>query len=478
MTIRRRRKRRIGSGTMRIIGAAAAALVAGCAVGPQYLAPEIPAAASAPFVGADLAVFTAAEPPGEWWRLYDEPALDAAVREALDANTDLRAAAASLRRVQAVLRESRGGRLPSTTLGASSTSGRQNFVQQGFSFEDTIYEIGLDVSYQLDLFGRVTRAVEAAGAEVGAAEAVYHTARITIAAETARAWSRACGARLELAAAERSLVLQRESLDLTERLLDAGRGTALDVARAAAAAEQTRALLPTLEAAHRTALYGLAVLMGRPPAEYPAAAAGCTVPPSVEAAIPVGDGAALLSRRPDIREAERRLAAATARIGIAAAELYPSVSFTGGAGALALALGDLDSRDASRWTFGPLLRWSFPNRAVVRARLAQAEAETDAALARFDGVWLDALRETESALAEYGKELERLDALANSRRHSADAARLANARFEAGQISFLDVLQAEVTLTNAEMAHARSQARAAELEIALFLSLGGGWGGT
>jgi outer membrane protein, multidrug efflux system len=115
---------------------------------------------------------------------------------------------------------------------------------------------------------------------------------------------------------------------------------------------------------------------------------------------------------------------------------------------------------------------------VVRARLVQAEADTEAALARFDGVWLDALREAESALVEYAKELQRLEALANARRHSADAARLANARFEAGQVSFLDVLQAEVALTNAEIAHARSQARAAELEVALFLSLGGGWGGT
>src|SRR5690606_8396930 len=124
----------------------------------------------------------------------------------------------------------------------------------------------------------------------------------------------------------------------------------------------------------------------------------------------------------------------------------------------------------------PLLSWTFPNRALVRAKLAQARADAEAALAAFDGAWLDALREVESALTDYAKERERVDALSNARRHAGDAARLANARFDAGQVSFRDVLQAEATLAEAEIALARAQGRAADLEISLFLALGGGWG--
>lgn len=455
-----------------------AVFAAACAVGPDYRPPELPSEAARPFAGADPDYFVDGEAPGEWWQLYDDEALDAAIREALDANTDLRAAAANLARAAAVLREARGGRLPSTTLGASSTSGEQRFVQlqQSLSFEDTVYDVGFDVAYQVDLFGRVRRAVEAARADAAAAEAVYHAAQITVAAETARAWASACATRLELAAAQRNLELQQESLALTERLLDAGRGTALDVARAAAAVERTRASIPELEAAHKGALYRLAVLMGRAPTDYPAAAAECAEPPRVAQAIPVGDGAALLRRRPDVREAERRLAAATARIGVATADLYPSIRFVGSAGAVALSAGDLDSGDSSRWSLGPVLSWTFPNRSIVRARLAQARADADAALAAFDGAWLDALREVESALTSYAKERERVDALSNARRHASDAARLAHARFDAGQVSFLDVLQAEAALAEAESALARAQGRAADLEISLFLALGGGWG--
>src|SRR5690606_29577060 len=195
--------------------------------------------------------------------------------------------------------------------------------------------------------------------------------------------------------------------DLTRRLLDAGRGTALEVSSAGALLEQLRAQLPALEAQRQAQLYRLAVLMGRPPADFPQEAAACASLPLLAEPLPVGDGASLLARRPDLREAERRLAAATARIGLATAQLYPSVSFVGSAGATALAVDDLDNSDAVRWSFGPLLRWSFPNRTVARTRVVQAEADAEAALAAFDGAWLNALHEVEGALADYAKELER-----------------------------------------------------------------------
>lgn len=449
------------------------ALVAGCAVGPDYIEPETPGAAQASFAGADDAAFSGELPPGEWWRLYDDPVLDAAVREALEANTDLRAAAANLARAEALARGARGERYPSATLQAGSTSGRQNVVAQGLAFEDTIYDAGLSVSYQVDLLGRVRRTIEAADADRGAAAETFASVRLTVAAETARAYAEACGARFELAATRRALDLQRSSLELTERLLEAGRGTRLDVSRAAAAAETTRARLPALEAAHRDALYRLAVLMGRPPAEYPPLAAQCVVPPTLGGEIPIGDGAALLERRPDVRAAERRLAAATARVGVATADMYPNVSIGGSGGWTALDASDLGDGDTSRWSLGPLIQWSFPNRAAARARLGAAQSDVDAALADFDGAWLGALREVESALAAYAGELERVEALGSARTHAADAAELASVRFDAGQISFLDVLQAELALADAELALASSQSRVTRLEVALFLALGG-----
>lgn len=457
--------------------ALAAMLAAGCAAGPDYRSPLPGAPAQTPLVGAAAPVYSPDEPPREWWRLYDDPALDAAVDEALAANTDLRVAAANLARAQAFLRGARSERLPSTALSAGSTTGRQNVVGQGapISFEDTVYTVGLDASYPLDLFGRVRRAIEAASADAESAQAAYDVVRTIVAAETARAYADACAAAFELGVAESSTALQRESLALTERLLDAGRGTALDVSRAAAQLEQTRAQMPTLEARRTAALYRLAVLQGRPPAEFPPEAGSCETVPALSAPLPVGDGATLLARRPDVRQAERALASATARIGVAVADLRPRIDINASAGAVALDAGDLDESDASRWSIGPLLSFSFPNRAAARARLAAAEADAEAALATFDGTWLEALRETETALADYARELERRDALASARGHAAEAARLANLRFDAGQVSFLDVLQAELVLAEAEAALARSEARTVELQIALFLALGGGW---
>jgi outer membrane protein TolC len=239
---------------------------------------------------------------------------------------------------------------------------------------------------------------------------------------------------------------------------------------------QSRAIVPALQAQRAAALYRLAVLMGRAPADYPAAAANCNTPLTLAEQIPVGDGAALLQRRPDLRQAERELAAATAQVGIVTAGFYPSVSIGGSIGSAALSAGNLGDSNTKVWSFGPLLSWTFPNIIGTRAREAQAEATVDAARARFDGAWLNALRETESALSAYAYELERVAALEEARMFSAEAVNLANLRFDAGQQSFLDVLQVELTSTGAEMALAQSEARLAALQINLFLALGGGWG--
>ena len=219
----------------------------------------------------------------------------------------------------------------------------------------------------------------------------------------------------------------------------------------------------------------LLAVTGRRPSEFPRDVADCATPLRLDTPIPVGNGADLLSRRPDVRAAERRLAAETARIGVATADLYPSITLGGSIGSTAGSADDLFSDRGFRFSLGPLISWSFPNIAASRARLAQAEAGADGALATFDGAWLDALQETESALARYAAERDRLTILTRGSEQSAQAARLAGLRYEAGAESFLTVLDAQRTLASAQAQQATSEAELSSRTIGLFLALGGGW---
>jgi len=458
---------------------AAPAALAGCTVvGPDY-APELPrATAQAALHASNQAAFVPDTPPADWWRLYGDERLDGLVAEALAANADLRVAAANLARARATLREVRAGRSIGTSVSAAASYGRQSGAAQGLdgSFPDgELYDAGLDVGYQVDLFGRVRRAVEASQADLEAVQAAYDLTRITVVAETVRAYADACNAGRRLTVARRSVELQEQTVDLTRRLLEGGRATAMEASQAGALLEQTRAEIPTLETLQQTALYRLAVLTGRPPAAFPRELAACASPLQLDRPIPVGDGAALLVRRPDVRAAEGRLAAATARIGVATADLYPSISIGGSIGTTATSLGDLGSGAAFRYSLGPLISWTFPNTEVARARIAQAEASQQAALAEFDRTWLTALQETESALTSYARALDRVAALERGVEQAREAARIARIRYEAGRESFQIVLDAERQLSSAEAALAQTEGQLSTDLVTLFLSLGGGW---
>lgn len=453
--------------------AAAAVLAAGCASTPVPEA-EIPAAANGAFVSARSPSFAPEAPPTDWWRLFDDPTLDGLVAEALAANKDIEIATANLARVRASLGEARAGRLPATATSAGVSYGRQA-AAPGLEAPEAgeTYSAGLDVSYEVDLFGRVRNSIGAARADVEAAEAALDVTRVSVAAETARAYADACAANARIAVAERSIELQARTVQLTERMLDAGRGTKLDVTRAQAQLESTRAGLSPLRAAREEAVFRLSTLTGRPPAQASDQARACETIPQVETAIPVGDGAGLLARRPDVRQAERQLAAAAARVGIATADLYPQVSLGGSVGLSAQDAGDLG--DAVRFSVGPLISWSFPNLAVGRARLAGARAGADVSLAQFDRTVLVALQETETALSAYANELDRRAALQAARDQSAEAVRLARLRFDAGLESFLAVLDAQRTLAIDEALLAQSQAQVTTTQVQLFKALGGGW---
>lgn len=452
--------------------------LSGCVVGPNYVSPAANQPAQGSLTQASAPGLAPEEPPAEWWHLYEAPVVDRLVAEALAANTDLRVAAANLRQARAVLRETRTQRLPSTSISASGTYSRTpgaSFGQPNLNFEQELYSAGLDVSYQVDLFGKIARTIEAGRADVAASQATYDLTRVTVVAETIRAYGDACAAGRELAVARESLRVQEETFDLTRRLEQGGRGTGLDTSQAGALLEQTRASVPSYEAQRKAALFRLAVLTGKPPADFPADVAQCETPPTVAQAIPVGNGASLLARRADVRAAERRLAAATARVGVATADLYPNITFGGSVGSTALNLGDLASSSGFRFSVGPALSFSFPNMGAARARIAQAEAGAEAALATFDGSWLTALQDTETALANYTAQGQRVETLRRGRDQSSEAARIARLRYRAGAENFQVVLDAERSLASAEALLAAAQAQFSDATVSLFLALGGGW---
>ncbi|HEU4563182.1 MAG TPA: TolC family protein [Gemmatimonadaceae bacterium] len=477
-------------GALAALAVPLALMLGGCAtlgkvgktVGPDYAPPaQVDGGAPPTIASAAEPIYAAASAAdtlqSAWWHLYQDPTLDTLVSQALAANTDLRVAAANLERSRAVLQEVSGGTRPTLGADASVVRTQPSGAAQGRPElpEVTAYDVGMSASYQLDLFGRVRRSLEAAGADTGAVRAAGDVARISVVAETARAYADACNAGYQLDVATRTVRLQEESLRLTERLRAAGRVGALDATRSRALLAQARAALPPLEAQRRTALFRLAVLTGRPPSEAPAQALGCRTPPRVATLIPVGDGTALLRRRPDVRAAERRLAAATARIGVATAELYPTVSFGALVGSTARDPGDLPSKPALRFGIGPLVHFTLPNNGVARARIRQAEANTTAALADFDRTVLVALRETETALTAYARELDRNAEVRAARDESAGALQIARRLQAAGAAGSLDVLDAERSLASSEAALASSDALLSTQQIAIFLALGGGW---
>jgi NodT family efflux transporter outer membrane factor (OMF) lipoprotein len=447
----------------------------GCMSGPDYRAPPVPATAG---FAAATPVTAGSEPlPDQWWRLYDDPALDALVQQAFVANTDVRVATANLRRARAVLSETKTLRLPTTDINAAAGVSRQTVPTttgpQGFDTD--FYRLGFDMSYEIDLYGRVARSVEAARADADAAAAERDVTLVAVAAEVARAYADACSGARQTAVAEESLKIQTQSFSLTEKQYSAGRGSRVEISRARAQLELTKATLPIYAANRRNALYRLNVLIGQPPETPIPSAEACQAPPRLKQPIPTGDGTALLKRRPDVRRADRQLAAATARIGVETASLYPQIKLGLGAATQALDPAQLFNSVGNSFSIGPLLNWTFPNIAATKARIRQAEATNEAALATFDGTVLTALQETETALSNYAAGLDRNAALRAARDESATAAKLVNLRYEVGADAFLNVLDAQRTLADTEQQLAQSDADLSTAQITLFQALGGGW---
>lgn len=463
---------------MRKLSLALLLLTAACTVGPQPESVKTSVPPSGAFVttanGVSAAPADASAELSAWWRLYDDPLLDTLVQEAFTANRDFRAALANLEAARAILSEARAVRRPQTAVagGVSYGDGSAN----GMAVSDDArlsYDAGVQLAWEADLFGRLRRAAQTAQHNAEAARAEADAVRVLVAANVSRAYFSACSFAQMADVARTSLDIANDSLRLVKERHRHGAASQLDVEQAASAAAAAKAAIPPLERQRSIALFELAALLGRIPADIPAAAANCVRPPEVRSTIPVGDGTSLLRRRPDVRVAERQLAASVARIGVAMADLYPSVRLGGSAGYF----GSSDDREGNAFAFsvGPLISWSFPNVSVARARIRQAEARADASLAALDKTVLTALKEVEQALTAIKNEQERIGALDESALRAGNAYRLAEARYRSGSIAYLDVLVAQRAFLDARLAVADANRQMAELRVDLFKALGGGW---
>lgn len=471
-----------------------AGLLAGCVVGPDYVRPATPSASAseAAFVSRTGALTEPSPLPDRWWSLYGDPEIERLVTEAFRANTDLRQAIARLARVRAVLAEARSQYLPSTAVSGGAQYGggggggggaTQGGGAGGNAQSDArvTYSAGLDVAYEVDLFGRIRRSVEAARADVRAEAAATDFVRVTVAAETTRAYTVACAAGAQLIVARQSRQLVENQFELLRRQAELGALARIELDRQRALVEQTAAVIPPLENIRRAGLFNLALLTGRAPAKLDVAADRCARLPGLTRPIPTGDGRALIARRPDVRESEQRLAAATARIGVATADLYPSITLGGGVAATGTGIGSALSSQGLSFSLGPLISWVFPNTVVARSRIKQAEAVTQEALAAFDGTVLGSLNEVERALTAYATEADRNGALRRAAEAQARAFRTIQDSARLGGSSPVDVLDVQRVLVTAQIQLAASDALLVDRQVDVFRALGGGWqegGGT
>jgi multidrug efflux system outer membrane protein len=336
-----------------------------------------------------------------------------------------------------------------------------------------LFNVGFDATWELDVFGRTRRSIQAGSAEVGVALATRDDVLITLTAEVARNYFELRGQQNALTVAKKNADNQRETLELTEARLKAGRATELDTAQARSQLQSTLAVIPPIEAAIKHSIHRLSVLTGQQPAALEPTLASAAPIPGAPPLVNISDPASLLRRRPDIRAAERTLAAATARIGVETSDLFPRVFFNGNLGFSANQLAGLGKSGSDVYSFGPQITWAALDLGHVRARIRAANARADVELAGYEKTVLNALEETENALVDFGREQARRDYLRESARSATHAMNLARQRYEGGVIDFLPVLDAERTQLDVEAQLALSETRTATSLVAVYKALGG-----
>ncbi|MFT4584154.1 MAG: multidrug efflux system outer membrane protein [Gammaproteobacteria bacterium] len=465
------------------------ALIGCAAVGPNYSGPPPSNAeliANWPSAAGENAgpAIVAEEPAQTWWHQIDDAALDELMSSAVTANYDLRIAAANIEAARAILASVSTQRRPSVDVGATLEERRNSSALTVITDSHDALPgtsrglFGANLSWEIDLFGRVRRSIEAASAELGSLEAVRNGVMVSVLAAVARAYVDLRGSQLRLDVARQNVAVQEQTLQLVDVLLEEGAATELDAARARTQLLTSRARIPSLDARARAAVNRLTTLTGQAPGALDVTV-GAWQPLPELAKLPdfvaVGSPADLMRRRPDIEAAERALAATSARIGVATADLFPTVSFGASVGTGAAPLSGLIDAGAPFFALGPSITWNVFDRAGIYANIAQADSNAAANLARYEATVTRALEEVDTAISAYRNErlvrLQLSEAVGSSRL----AANLARLRYREGVEDFLDVLDAERNLLIVEDQLAVSGIRVAQNLVDIHLALGGGW---
>ncbi|NPU66000.1 efflux transporter outer membrane subunit [Bradyrhizobium sp. 83012] len=453
-------------------------LLAGCAVGPDYVKPDF---------GTPQTWSSDRRQPAQtlrlahWWRGFGDALLDQLIGEAVGGNLDVAAAKARIREARATQRQAIGALFPSVSGTGSATETRSAGTSaSGIAIAPTTYsqfQAGFDSSWELDLFGANRRAVEAAGYGIDAAEDDMRATLLTLIGDVASNYIDARAYQARVALAKRTAASQRETATLTERKQNAGSASAVDTAKASALAASTEATIPTYESSYQQAVHRLGVLLGRDPTALSLRLARATAIPSPRLPLPKGIPADVLVMRPDVRKAERQLAQYTAKIGQATAALYPDVSLTGSVSTTALKLGDLGKSSTIGWSIGPSVSLPIFNGGKLQAAVEIAQAQRDEYHVAWQSAVLTALEDVENAIVSLAQERIRIRSLTESARRYGEAAKLSRSLYQTGSSTFLDVLDAERSQFTAEDSLLASRATLAKNYVALAKALGGGWTG-
>ena len=449
--------------------------LAGCTLGPDYHRPTVSApevwraaqAAPEPASLADLA----------WWELFQDDELRRLVQTATEANKDLRIAVSRVDQARAQLGVTRSAQFPEINAGASVTTNRfsdsDNVPTRGQGGQTDLFSTTVDLAFELDIWGRLRRATEAARAELLASEEARHAVVMTLVSDVAAAYLQLRQLDTELETTRANVASRRGSLQLVRDRLDAGLTSALDLRQAEAELAGTAAQIPDLERQIAQTEHRLSILLGRNPGGISRGRplTGQTFPPTVPAGLP----STLLERRPDIRQAEDGLVAANARIGVARTAFFPQVSLTGSFGVESVALSDLFTGPSRIWQFGPTVTLPIFNAARNRANLELVEARQREAVIRYEQAIQQAFREVEDALIAHRKAREALLEQEAAVRASREALSIAEFRYTSGLTSYLNVLDAQRTLLAAEIAESRTLLSQLVAVVQLYRALGGGW---
>lgn len=450
--------------------------LAACAVGPDYepAAPPAPTGWNSPLetrVTADPAELA------RWWERFDDRVLAALIERAIAANHDVRLAAARVREARAALGIEQGALLPEVGVDGGMSRGRSS--ENGWLPSDgeihNLREAGYVAAWEIDLFGGRRRAVEAADADLAALVEERRAVLVAVLGDVASNYVELRGQQQLAAIGRRNADAARATLELTRVRSDAGLATTLDVARAEAQRHTTESYVPEAERAARQAIHRLSLLLGSEPGALAAeltATAPIPLPPSrIDAGLP----AELMTRRPDVRRAEREAAAAVARVGVATAELYPKFTLLGSWGAQSIDLADLGKPASRVWESALSLQLPLFAGGAIRAGIEAADARAEQAQLALERTWIEALREVEDALTAYAREWERRGMLAAGEKAGRDAVALADELHQKGFAGFLDVLDAERNLYASQRELARSETAVATAAVALYRGLAGGW---